>query len=198
MTRHRYPIAILYPDYFRVALGLALTAGPLLLLDLAPAIAWMLAGVALLFVWFGLRTGLRQLSWVELSPQAIAIRGPFGRQLSWDHLARMKLAYYAPRGARGRRRNEERGDGDQSGWLQLTLRAARGRPIRVESTLEGFDLVLHRAMASAERKDLELDPTTLANLTALGLERGGTARAELRPAASDRNLAASPGSRGSL
>lgn len=197
MTRHRYPIAILYPDYLRVALGLALSAGPLLLLDLAPAIAWLLAGVALLFVWFGLRTGLRQLSWVELSPQAIAIRGPFGRQLSWDQLARMKLAYYAPRSARGRRRHEERRDGDRPGWLQLTLRGARGRPIRVESTLDGFDLVLRRAMASVDRKGLELDPTTQANLTALGLERGGTASAALRPAASGRNLAASPGSRGS-
>ena len=198
MTTHRYPIAVLYPDYLRVALGLGLTAGPLLLLDLAPPVAWLLAGVALLFVWFGLRTGLRQLSWVELSPQAIAIRGPFGRQLSWDHLAGMKLAYYAPRGARGRRRNEERGDRDQPGWLQLTLRGVRGRPIRVDSTLEDFDLVLRRAMATAERKDLELDPTTLANLTALGLGRGGAARAELRPAASDRGLAATPGPRGSL
>lgn len=198
MTTHRYPIAVLYPDYLRVALGLGLTAGPLLLLDLAPPVAWLLAGVALLFAWFGLRTGLRQLSWVELSPQAIAIRGPFGRQLSWDQLARMKLAYYAPRGARGRRRNEERGERDQPGWLQLTLSGVHGRPIRVESTLEHFDLVLRRAMATAERKDLELDPTTLANLTALGLGRGRAARAELRPAASDRNLAASPGSRGSL
>jgi hypothetical protein len=196
MTRYRYPIAILYPDYLRAALGLALTAGPLALLDLAPAIAWLLSGLALLFVWFGLRTALRQLSQVELSAQAIAIRGPLGRHLSWDELARVKLAYYAPRGARGRRRNEQRGDGDQPGWLQLTLRGAHGRPIRVDSTLEGFDQVLRRAMANAERKDLALDPTTLANLAALGLERGGTARAELKPAASD--LAASPGSRGSL
>jgi hypothetical protein len=198
MTRHRYPIAILYPDYFRAALGLALTAGPLLLLDLAPAIAWLLSGLALLFAWFGLRTALRQLSRIELSPQAIAIRGPLGRHLSWDELARMKLAYYAPRAVRGRRRNEQRGDGDRPGWLQLTLGGVRGRPIRVESTLEGFDQVLRRAMANAERKDLALDPTTVANLAALGLERGGAARAEVRPAASDRNLAASPGSRGFL
>src|ERR671919_2309412 len=136
MSRHHYPIGALSSDYARVALGLALTLGPLLLLELAGPIAWLLPVLAVLFFWFGLRTGLRQLSWVELSPQAIAIRGPFGRQLSWDQLAGMKLAYYAPRGARGRRRNEERGDRDQPGWLQLTLRGVRGRPIRVESTLE--------------------------------------------------------------
>jgi hypothetical protein len=202
MSRHHYPISALSSDYLRVALGLALTLGPLLLLELATPIAWLLSALAVLFVWFGLRTGLRQLSAVELSPQGIAIRGPFGRSLGWDELARMKLAYYAPRGwgsARRRDRQHERSERDdgQRGWLQLTLQGTRGRPIRVESTLEGFDQVLRRAMTTASRRQLELDPATTANLTALGLDRHDPAGAPLRPAASDRPFAASPGPRGS-
>jgi hypothetical protein len=203
MSRHHYPVSTLYSDYLRVAVGLALTLGPLLLLDLAAPIAWLLSALAILFVWFGLRTGLRQLSAVELSPRGIAIRGPLGRSLAWDELARMKLAYYAPRSwssARRRDRHHERGERDEGrrGWLQLTLQGTRGRPVRVESTLEGFDRVLRRAMATAARKQLSLDPTTTANLTALGLDRDDPAQVPVRPAASDRGLAATPGSRGSL
>jgi hypothetical protein len=205
MSRHHYPIGALSSDYARVALGLALTLGPLLLLELAAPIAWLLAVLAVLFFWFGLRTGLRQLSAVELSPQAIAIRGPFGRRLAWDELAHMKLAYYAPRGwgsARRRDRHLERGerherDERQRGWLQLTLQGARGRPVRVESTLEGFDQVLRRAMAAAAHRQLELDPTTTANLSALGLDRNAPADTQLKRSP-NRGFAATPGPRGSL
>jgi hypothetical protein len=205
MSTHRYPIGALSSDYLRVAVGLALTLGPLLLLELAAPIAWLLAALAILFVGFGLRTGVRQLSAVELSPQGIAIRGPVSRHLAWDELARIKLAYYAPRGwgsARRRDRYHERGAREEGqrerGWLQLTLQGTRGRPVRVESTLEGFDQVLRRAMAMATRKQLDLDPTTTANLSALGLDADEPADAPLRPAASDRGLAASPGPKGSL
>lgn len=203
MSKHHYPIGTLYSDYLRVAVGLALTLGPLLLLDLAAPIAWLLSALALLFVWFALRTGLRQLSVVELSPQGIAVHGPLGRSLAWDDLTRMKLAYYAPRawsGARRRDRQHERGERDegQRGWLQLSLQGTRGRKIRVESTLAGFDQVLRRAMAAVARKQLDLDLTTMANLSALGLDRDGAAHPLLRPAASDRGLAATPGPRGSL
>jgi hypothetical protein len=115
----------------------------------------------------------------------------------------MKLAYYAPRawaGARRRDRRHERGErGDgQHGWLQLTLQGTRGGPIRVESTLEGFDQVLRRAMAATTQRQLELDPTTTANLSALGLDRDGPSDAVLRRAASGRGLAADPGPRGFL
>jgi hypothetical protein len=201
MSTHRYPISSLYSDYLRVAIGLSLTMGPLLLLDLAPAVAWLLAGLAVLFVWFGLRTVLRQLSSVEITARAIGIRGPLGRVVPWDELTRMKLAYYAPRSRSSLRRRDrhherdERDDG-QRGWLQLTLRSARGRPIRIESTLEGFDQVLRRAMAT--REQLDLDPTTMANLAALGLDRDDPATVLLRPAAADRGLAASSDPRGSV
>jgi hypothetical protein len=157
----RYPIATLYADYLRAGLGLALTAGPLLLLDLADGIALVLAALALLFAWFGVRTVLRQLSRVELSGNAIAVHGPFSRRVAWADLEHMKLAYYAPRRSR-----------DQ-GWLQLTLRATDGGAIQVDSTLPEFDQVLDKASRAARDKALPLDAATCANLAALGFEAAG-------------------------
>jgi hypothetical protein len=153
----RYPVASLYPDYLRTALGLGLTVGPLLVLDLAGAVAVLLGGLGVLFAWFGARTVVRHLSRVELSGEAIAVSGPLPRRLAWRDLERIKLAYYAPRRSR------------DDGWLQLTLSGGRGRPIRLDSTLSGFDQVLGQASRVARTKDLPLDPATDANLAALAL-----------------------------
>ena len=156
-TPLRYPVATLYADYLRAAFGLALTLGPLLLLEVADVIVAPLAAFGLLFAWFGMRTLTRHLSRVDLSGSAIAVRGPVCRNLAWTDLERVKLAYYAPRRARN------------DGWLQLTLRGARGRPIRLDSTLIGFDRVLGEASRAARARDLPLDAATHANLAALGL-----------------------------
>jgi hypothetical protein len=171
MEQHRYPATSLLPDYLRVAFGLAATIGPLVALDLARPVVLVLSGLTLLFAWFGIRTALRQLSWVELSTTDIALCGPLRRRLPWQQLRRLQLAYYAPRRAR------------RDGWLQLTLRGQHGRAIRVDSTLEGFEKLLRRAAGVAARNDLRLDPTTQANLAALGLATG-PARA-LRPTRPD-------------
>jgi hypothetical protein len=160
MDRYRYPTTALASDYLRVVLGLAATAGPLVALDLAGAVRVLLSGLVLVFGWFGVRTVLRQLSWVELSARDLALCGPLERRLVWQRLERLKLAYYAPRRAR------------QDGWLQLTLQGDRGRPIRLDSTLSGFDDILRRAVSVARLKQLILDPTTQANLAALGLGAG--------------------------
>jgi hypothetical protein len=153
----RYPLQTLYADYLRAAFGLALTLGPLLLLEVASLVVAPLAALALLFAWFGMRTVTRHLSRVELSGSAIAVRGPVCCHLAWGELERMRLAYYAPRRSR------------DDGWLQLTLRGARGRPIRLDSSLTGFDQVLGEASRAARARDLPLDAATHANLTALGL-----------------------------
>lgn len=160
-TPLRYPIATLYADYLRAASGLALTLGPLLLLEVADVLVALLAVLGLLFAWFGMRTVARHLSRVELSGSAIALRGPLSRHLAWGDMEFMKLAYYAPRRSR------------EDGWLQLTLRGAGGRPIRLDSTLAGFDQVLGLASRTARAKDLPMDAATHANLAALGLEASG-------------------------
>jgi hypothetical protein len=153
----RYPITALYRDYLRAAFGLALTAGPLLLLDPAGVVAAVLGLLGLLFAWFGARTVMRHLSRVELSGNAIALRGPVSRRLVWDELERLKLAYYAPRRSR------------DDGWMQLTLRARNGAAIRLDSTLPGFNQVLGQASRAARANSLSLDAATHANLAALGL-----------------------------
>ena len=153
----RYSVASLFPDYLRTGFGLAVTMGPLLWLDLAGAVAALLAGLGLLFAWFGTRTVVRHLSRVELSGDAISLSGPLARRLAWSDLERLRLAYYAPRRSR------------DAGWLQLTLSGRRGRPIRLDSTLGGFDQVLGQASRVARAKALPMDSATRANLAALGL-----------------------------
>jgi hypothetical protein len=182
----RYPIAALYADYLRAAFGLALTAGPLLLLDLAAAVAALLGVLGLLFAWFGMRTVLRHLSRVELSGNAIALCGPVARRLAWDDLERMKLAYYAPRRSR------------DDGWMQLTLRGRDGCAIRLDSTLAGFDQVVGRASRAARANALSMDAATHANLAALGLSTGGSSDDAALPVSSpgpERAGAAMSGSR---
>ncbi len=159
----RYPVAALYGDYLRATVGLVLTAGPLLLLDLADGVALLLATLGLLFAWFGARTVGRHLTRVELSSNAIALRGPSARRIAWADLDRIKLAYYAPR------------RGHAQGWLQLTLRSPEGGTIQLDSTLAGFDQVLDQASRAAWAKALPLDAATQANLAALGLDQADDA-----------------------
>jgi hypothetical protein len=182
----RYPLAVLYADYLRAAFGLVLTAGPLLLLDVAQVLALPLGALGLLFAWFGLRTGLRHFSRVELSGNAIALCGPMSRRVAWNHLAGMKLAYYAPRRSR------------DDGWMQLTLRGADGCAIQLDSTLAGFDQVLGQASRAARAKALPLDAATHANLAALGLDAPGGPDPAAVPVSSPGPApadAATPGSR---
>lgn len=157
MSKHRYPGPILWADYLRAAFGLAITAGPVLLLDLAQVMSLLFAGLAGLFAWFAVRTALRQASWIELTPEAIALRGPIEQTLPWADLRRVKLAYYGPRRARER------------GWMQLTLRGP-DRPIRLDSTVEGFEEIMHHVQDAVVARGLALDPTTSSNFEALGLD----------------------------
>jgi hypothetical protein len=161
MSMHQFDRPSLYLDYTRAAFGLAVTAGPLLLLDLLPVIAWPFALLALLFAWFGVRTLVRHLSRVELSASRIALEGPLPRSVAWEELREVRLAYFAPRRAHGR------------GWLQLTLRGRSRRPLRLESTLDGFEDVLRCVRQVVATRELPLDPTTASNFAAVGMPTAG-------------------------
>ena len=100
-TPLRYPLASLYADYLRAALGLGVTLGPLLLLDVADPVVALLAPLGLLFAWFGLRTVARQLSRVELSGGAIALRPPTPTSRRSGSRRRPAATIRCPSGRRG-------------------------------------------------------------------------------------------------
>ena len=138
---------------------------------------WGIPLLTLLFAWFGARTLVRHLSRVELTASRIALEGPLPRSVAWEELREVRLAYFAPRRAHRR------------GWLQLTLRGRSRRPLRLESTLDGFEEVLRRVGQVAAGRELPLDPTTASNFAALGMELPGDAEGspEAVPAPGARN-----------
>ena len=77
--------------------------------------------------------------------------------IRWSKLDRMKLSYYSTR-------RDGRG-----GWMQLKL-GAGWSTLRVDSRIEGFSELVSASAKAAEMRGLSLDPATLANLQALGIE----------------------------
>lgn len=167
MSTHHFARASLYADYGRAGIGVSLTFGPLVLLDPTPILAWVFAALALLFAWFGVRTLIRQMSRVEMGTQGIALIGPRPREVGWDQLQEVRLAYFAPRRAR-RAREPTRAEREE-GWLQLTLIGDDGRRLNLDSTLSDFADVLDRTHRVVRSRDLPLDPATMANFAAVGL-----------------------------
>ncbi len=154
---HVYPPSSVWSDYLRAVAGVALTGGPVLLIDELPTTSLtVLAGLAMLFLGFAVQTARRQRSVVETSDERIA-NVPRGALLRWDALTDERLANYSTR------RDAERG------WMQLTLREGRKR-IHVDSRLDGFTEVVRRAAGAARRNRLTLRPSTLSNLSALGID----------------------------
>lgn len=158
MSEHRYQRQAIYLDYGRAGLGFSVTFGPLLFLDLMPALAWPFGLLGLLFLWFGVRTGIRHASAVRITPEQIELAGPKAKTIPWRDLQDVRLAYFSPRRARS------------DGWLQLTLRGRDRGALKVDSTLERFDDVLERVQDAALANQLSLEPVTAANFAALGLE----------------------------
>lgn len=152
----RYPAASLTGDYARAGAGLAMTAVPLLLLEVNAWAGVPLAAGALLFAVFAARTAQRHLTRVAVDEAGVRADGPLGVVLRWDELKGMRLRYYSTK--------RDRSDG----WLQLTLRGPAGS-VRVESTLDGFDALVERAAEAARRAALPLDPLTVDNLHAMGI-----------------------------
>lgn len=165
MQTYRYPRRVFAAGYARSAAGLALSAGPLGLVQPAPAVAWLLGAAAALFLVYFARTVCRHLTRIELDEAGIRARGPLGAVIRWEGLRSMRLKYYSTRGDR------------EAGWMQLTLRGAQ-RSIGIDSNLEGFTEVARAAANEASRRGHSLDPATRANLGALGIAENFTRGAE--------------------
>lgn len=154
---YRYPRAALVADYLRAGVGLALSGAPLLLLDLPGWAVAVFAGAAVLFAVFGARTLLRQLTTFRVDGHGVRAEGPFGAALAWRDLARVRLRYYSTRRDRSQ------------GWMQLVL-SGGGRTLRLESSLEGFEVIAGRAAAAAAANRLRLSDSTIANFLSLGID----------------------------
>ena len=171
MSEHRYPPRELMGDYVRAALGLLATGGPLLFVPASPVMMWLLGGLAALFLAFGARTALRQMTVVRLDDARITAIGPLGVSIDWSDLGRLGLAYYSTRRDRTR------------GWMQLSIKGS-GRSLRIDSTIDGFREIVATAAGHAEQRGLELSPATRGNLVAMGLQAGPAEAAESTPAGS--------------
>ena len=159
---YRYPVASLVPDGIRALVGLALTGVPLAALPVASWFGMVLAAGVVLFGVFGVLTVLRVRTEVRVDEDGIEMRPGRRGRVRWRALRSVKLRYFAVR----RERERKRGEGGRRGWMQLVLRGEEG-VVRIDSRLDGFDDILHRAAVAAV--DLHLDPVTRANLEAAGL-----------------------------
>ena len=160
MTCHRYPASALFADYARAALGLGLTLPPLLLVRMAPPVAAIFAGLAVLFALFASNTLLRQLGPLHLDERGIAVAGFRPRRIDWAALQRLKLRWFAPRRDR------------QAGYMQLVLKGA-GKRIALDSRIDDFAAIAAAAAQAAADRGLALDDSTIANLAALGIVPAG-------------------------
>jgi hypothetical protein len=158
LSEHHYPRRVLTAAYARAGLGALMTGGPLALVAVDTAVGIVLAVLAALFLAYGAHTWLRHRTRIVFDDDVIRSVGPIGRSLPWRELSNLRLKYYS-----------SRRDG-RNGWHELDLRG-RGGTIRIESTLEGFREVLARSVREAERRGLELNPTTRVNLRPFGLAR---------------------------
>ncbi len=154
MSLHRYAPRALAGDYARAGIGLAVTGGPLVLLQPATGVAVVLGALAAVFALFALRTAMRQFTVVEVTPDAIRAHGLAGKSLAWDEIERVRLDYYTTRRESG------------SGWMQLKL-GGEGGQIRIDSTVGDFNRIA--AAVAAATPGAAMTETTRGNFQALGI-----------------------------
>ena len=158
-SRHRYPLRAVLLDYLYSGLGLLFTLGPLAVAGPVGPAAWFLGALSALFAVYGARTVLRHRTRLRVGDDGLTVEGLVRRHLPWEGLTRCALGYYSTR------RNR------QGGWMQLTLKTRR-RSLRIDSQIEGFELIVRRATCAAAGRGIAFDHTTAENLRALGITAG--------------------------
>jgi hypothetical protein len=160
--RLRYPPHSMLADFARAAAGLMCTLVPIVWMQPAGIVVVALAAGAAIFLVYFARTFLICLSSIELDGTGIRATGPAfgaaGAAIPWEELRLVRLKYFTTRNDR------------EHGWMQLELRG-RGRRIAVDSRIEGFRELAATVAAAAQRRSLELDHATRANLEALQAAR---------------------------
>ncbi len=155
MTYYRYPPKSLLSDYLRSAIGVLVTAGPIIFGQLPTSVLVIFAVLATMFALFGLATLKRHWTRIGVSESELLFV-PGGQRLTWSDLEQLNLRYYSTRKEKDK------------GWMQLTLRG-RGRKMRIESACEGFDDIARLAASSARAKGLAIDQVSADNFQILGI-----------------------------
>jgi len=156
MSEHRYSRRALLADYARAAAGFALTAGPLLVINVEKKFAYGLAGLALLFLAYAVRTGLRERFALVIDEAGLHGRGWRETMVPWEEMGRVRLYYYSTRRDRS------------GGWMQLVIEG-QGTSLSLDTGIEGFAEIARRAGTEAVRRGLPLNLATRANFASLGV-----------------------------
>jgi len=154
----RYPSQALWGDYARAGVGLVVGGAPLLL-DLSTPLLLGCVGLMSLFAVYGVQALGRGRLRLTVSDAGVRIQ-PGDRDLGWDGLNGMRLAYYTTR-------RDGRG-----GWMELKLSWER-YSLRVDSRIESFDALVRLAAARARSAGIGLDSGSVDNLSALGVDPAG-------------------------
>ncbi len=157
MSLSRYPMKTLWASYLQAGAGFVMMTG--LMVTAAPggAVAVVLIALAALFLGYGIRTALRQVTRYGYDERGVAAMGPISRAIEWAEVVNVKLSYYTTRR-----------DGT-SGWWQLDIEGRDSR-MRIDSTLDGFGAIAERAIREARARGVELSPTTVENLASFGID----------------------------
>ena len=156
MIYHRYPLRSLMWDYCRAGFGMAIPLIPLILGQPGPFFFTLLATLAALFFFYGLRTLNQQLTAFEILPDGLASHGPRRRMFRWDELSNVRLRYYSTQRDKTRRDLKR-------GWMELKLAGPAGN-LRIDSEVQGFDAILKAVAEAVTQRRMELDETTQENL----------------------------------
>jgi hypothetical protein len=155
----RYRRSPLAGDYLRGGAGAVMAGLPMVLVDVHWIPGIVLGSILTVFAAFLIRTAMRHATAVTVDNVGLRVSGPLGRALRWQELTDMSVKYFSTK----RDRSE--------GWMTVRLDSSNSS-VKLESTLDEFDMVLSRAAAAARRNDLVLDDVTRANLSALGIDTG--------------------------
>lgn len=158
-TLHRHSFRSLTADYTRSAAGILVTALPLAGVETTSSVAWLLGAGVVLFAVYGLNTAIRHIGRIECTETAISVSGPFKRVVAWSEVSDVRLRYFSTRR-----------DG-RKGWMQLIVKSPSSS-VRIESTLEGFADIVSLAVKAANKRGIDLSPTTLGNIEVLGVKPG--------------------------
>lgn len=154
--RYGYPFSSIRGDYIRSIIGLGICTSPFLF-GMPPQGALILVAiVAVLFGLFLLRTIARHVTTITVDETNIRVKTLNEFAVPWGRISELSVSYFTTWRNGGK------------GWMQLRLKGG-GKTLRVESSINGFEEITHRAVKAACENHLDMSSATLSNLEALGI-----------------------------